>query len=761
MAEKYIDLEGIQKERYVISDKGFVYDLNSNNVMPVHEGCIYLMSISKPSRVKSFGLGKLMMLSFKEHPSFDPHSKLIWVAHRNGNPDDFHINNLYWALFKSEIRIEDVYRIYDMLKHGITNPTEIGLRIGQYVSEGFVKRLYKASRAEQIAELLNVDYESIPNHRRHFGGNQDMLPLTEEQVVEICEALVKFGGDSRKVAAVIQFATLSQIRGIAYKHSYVSISDKYFDDHKILQREYHIPKPVDTDDEKWKQVPDHLLFPQSKGIVIYVSTKGRFMDSKGNELIVSPQAPMKAYQVRIGKKAHLCSRIILATHSLDLPALLNFPNDAFSVRYKDDDKSNLNVENLYWAPRHWFKRNNDNNIDLRLLNDLSVYLKDATDSTKGIAARKNCYKIIEDYQKHLKITLGYSYAYYTRTFESLEWKKCQNIEGEYYVSNNGIVRHKRMTMLVTHSTIEDERNYVTINENEYLVCKLVLKAFKPLKDYKNYFPHHIDGDLKNDNVDNLEWRYLSPETSVAKHKWHGHIKEEAVPIDWLDDVDPARYMLYNTGRVFDVLKNRWVRSYHGSNGAKYAKLNRTTTKRRKQFYIALNVIECFRPDLNIDNYVNSKQSSVKVIYNDGDPDNCTYKNLSLKLKKNHITRNIAEEICLAIISENGNVDKVVQNIQSKLGVCVSAATVWGIKGGRYFKDISKKYFDNEDLQYLNKRYRRVNKLSLDGLIITEYASIKDCLCDNPFIEYHGLRDHASPDGNRYKKPYKGFLWEYV
>lgn len=759
MAEKFIEFKDVRKGRYKVSDEGFVYDTKSNKVMSVRTGCVFLKTTSKTTRERGVGLGKLMMLSFKDPPQFDPYSDFVWVAHRNGDPDDFRIDNLYWALFKSEIRIEDVYKIYDMLKRGITDSVEIGRYIGMYVPDSFVRRLYQASRAEKIAEFLNVDYEAIPN-RRHFNTRpQAGFRLTNEQVIEICEALVKFGGDSRKVADSLQFVNISQVRAIAYKKTHASISDKYFKDYKILQQEYQY-HPNDTDDEKWKIVPDRLLFPQAKGRIIYVSTKGRFISDTGYEFNPYDYGHAGILHVAINGKAHLCSRLILATHSLDLPNLLNFPYTAFSIKYKDENKNNLNVENLYWAPRYSFKRMKSNNVDLKLLNKLSVYLKNATDSDKGAELRNECYKIINNYEKNLKITSGRSYAYYTRNFASLEWRRCTNIDGEYYVSNNGIVRHKEMTMLTTHSSIDDERNYVTINNTEFLVCKLVLKAFKPLTDYTNYFPCHIDGDLKNDNVDNLKWKYLSPESSIGKHKWKSHIKEKGVPIDWLKDVDPTRFILYNTGRVFDNFKNKWMQAHYHSNGAKYVTL-RTINKTGKLFYVAMNVIRCFKPEINIENYVQGNRSSINIIYKDGDRNNCTYKNLSVELKHNILPKNIVEEICLSIVSENGDIDKVVENIHTKFEILISNRVVCDIKSGRRYKDISRNYFHDDEFKCTSGRYQKVNKLSIDGLIITEYESIEDCLSDNPFIEYHGLRDHASPNGERYKKPYKGFRWEYV
>lgn len=760
MAEKVIEFKDVRKGIYKVSDEGFVYDTKSNKIITVRDGCVFLNTSntsSKTTRRRGIGLGKLIMLSFKDPPQFDPYSNLVWVAHRNGDPDDFRLDNLYWALFQSEIRIEDVYKIYDMLKRGITDSVEIGRYVGVYVPDSFVKRLYQASNSEKIAKFLNVDYEAIPN-RRHFNTHpQARLQLTEEQVIEICEALVKFGGDSRKVADTLQFVNISQVRAIAYKSHHASISDKYFKDHKNLRQDYH---PNDTDDEKWKIVPDHLLYPQAKGRIIYVSTKGRFISNTGCEFNPFVSGHAGILHIAINGKAHLCSRLILATHSMDLPNLLNFPYTAFSINYKDENKNNLNVENLYWAPRYHFKRVKNNNVDLKLLNDLSVYLKNATDSNKGAELRNECYNIINNYEKNIRITSGRTYAYYTRNFESLEWRRCTNVDGEYYVSNNGIVRHKEMTMLTTRSSIDDERNYVTINNKEFLVCKLVLKAFKPLSDYTNYFPYHIDGDLKNDNIDNLEWKYLSPETSIGKHKWKSHIKEESVPIDWLKDVDPTRFVLYNTGRVFDNLRNKWMPAHYHPNGAKYVTL-RTINKKSKSFHVAKNVIRCFKPEIDLENYVQGNRCSIDIIYKDGDVNNCTYKNLSVGIKNNRLPKNIVEEICLSIISENGDNGKVVENIRAKFGINISDRAVCDIKNCRRYRDISRNYFYKDDFKYTSGRYRKVNKLSLDGLIITEYQSIGDCLSDNPFIEYHGLRDHASPNSARYKKPYKGFLWEYV
>jgi|SRR5699024_7462761 len=102
------------------------------------------------------------------------------------------------------------------------------------------------------------------------------------------------------------------------------------------------------------------------------------------------------------------------------------------------------------------------------------------------------------------------------------WKDVVGYEGIYEVSNTGLVRtHKNKT---THSVLHGERKWqqrilknktpngrdvrVTLWKNKepksFLVHRLVAEAFLPKIEGKESI-NHIDGNPKNNNVNNLEW----------------------------------------------------------------------------------------------------------------------------------------------------------------------------------------------------------------------------------------------------------------
>lgn len=597
----------------------------------------------------------------------------------------------------------------------------------------------------------------IVYRKKRVKTNKNIQRLEESQVIEICK-LLKETGDPKQVSKNISYASLDQIRNIAYGHNWRSISKLYFDDYREGSKTYVCEKPEDTIDEQWKLVPKHLLVAGETPI--YVSSKGRFLKNNGEPLIPRVGSGSGIYIITINKHRYLCSRLVLATFGIDLPNILSFSYDGFSIRYKDLNKANLEVSNLYWAPRYVFPERSKIEVDIQTLNNLCCILKDVTNYDSSVDTRVKCHEIIKNYQLANKINTGYSYSYFTRAFETLNWKHCVGIKGNYQVSDTGIVRFNKMTMIQTHSTIDDGRNYVTINGKEYLVCKLVLKAFKPMKTYDNYFPKHIDGDLKNDHIDNLTWSYLEPESLIGKRMWAHHIKEQRMIVDWIEGVVKDRYEITNTGRVFDKEQNRFVKPYiqktkNNSRGKKYVKLIRKD-KENYQFDIAREVIRCFRPDL--EKIINDNTGSIfQIEYIDQDPINCIYTNLSVKLRS--LSIDTVEKICQMIVKYDGCTTAVVNHMSSEFEHTITDRHVQNIKSKRCFTDISNKYFDKDTYGHSNRLLHHINKLSLDGTIISQYNSVKECLIDNPFIERHGLLDHGK--GKRKGKPYKGFIWEYV
>lgn len=620
MQQKFIDfIDGIQKDRYIIYDNGNIFDTTIRKILPINKkGQVHL---HRSKRLTPYSVDRLTLMAFKGIPMFDINSRFIWVYHRNGDCCDYRLDNLEWALKHSDLSVEDVVAILDILQSGEKDNEVISRKLGRFVSSETLLRIIR--NANKIAEILNHSYD-CKNNNNTKRANQ----LTEEQVIEICKLLVKTP-DVKLVAEMIPFATYRQIEKIYYKLTYKTISDKFFTNINEL-REKHILEISDSDDEKWKIVPSHLLNEMND--VIHVSSKGRFINNTGHK--ITPYVDQYGFLViGLNQKIFRCSRLVLCTFGLDLPHTLGFPYTSFSIRYKDDDKRNISIENLYWAPRYCDPNSTMGAISIKKMNEFCDKLKTATHRGLSKEMRETLREELMEimpYNKMIDLTVGKHYAYYTRAFETLEWRKCVGVDGEYYVSSNGIIRYKKMTMLLTHSTPDDERNYVTINGKEYLVCKLVLKAFKPRSDYKNYFPKHINGDLKDDRVDNLDWEYLSPETKIGKLKWRYHISEELKPIDWIPGIDPSRYQLSNLGRIFDTKRKRFIPSHINHDNRKVCNVSSVDGK-TIIIYIGTSVIRCFRPDA-FEKLPRGDFRCARVLYLDGDTSNCTVKNLMISIK---------------------------------------------------------------------------------------------------------------------------------
>lgn len=101
------------------------------------------------------------------------------------------------------------------------------------------------------------------------------------------------------------------------------------------------------------------------------------------------------------------------------------------------------------------------------------------------------------------------------------WREIPNYNGDYFVSNHGRVKsYKRTKPLIMHPSYSDRSHqYQTVqlfkngNYKTYKIHRLVAELFIPKIPGKDYV-NHIDGNPKNNTVENLEW------CSLSENSWH-------------------------------------------------------------------------------------------------------------------------------------------------------------------------------------------------------------------------------------------------
>lgn len=139
----------------------------------------------------------------------------------------------------------------------------------------------------------------------------------------------------------------------------------------------------------------------------------------------------------------------------------------------------------------------------------------------------------------------------------IDWVK--NIDPKaYYISDKGNVYNWRKEIIEKNKAdnfcIVELRKYnggiITCN-----VSKLVLQAFKPIENEVYMVPHHINGNINDNDVMNLEWINVDNwiELKSTKYKKTDVDTSEEIkkPINWFDWLPKDKYFISNYGNIYN------------------------------------------------------------------------------------------------------------------------------------------------------------------------------------------------------------------
>ena len=225
----------------------------------------------------------------------------------------------------------------------------------------------------------------------------------------------------------------------------------------------------------------------------------------------------------------------------------------------DGDEYNINLDNLQWI-----------------------------DKEKLIEFRKNHTNVTEINGEKVK---------------AINWIKdmCPN---SYYISDKGNVYNWKGRKADKRKS--DDFYVVELRKRNtgIIICnisKLVLQAFKPIENEYNKVPYHIDGDISNNNVENLMWidadKWIELKTAKYKKTDVNMSEEIKKPINWFDWLPKDKYFISNYGNVYN--SSGYKLSTYYTNGGYTAIALRDYQGKTHQLLMSRLVLQAFEP---IDNY---------------------------------------------------------------------------------------------------------------------------------------------------------------
>lgn len=137
------------------------------------------------------------------------------------------------------------------------------------------------------------------------------------------------------------------------------------------------------------------------------------------------------------------------------------------------------------------------------------------------------------------------------------WKELQidGLKKKYLINENGDIFDIKENKL--RNPVENKKGYYKVSFYLYgkyklkFVHRLVLEHFDPIENMNELQVNHIDGNKKNNNVNNLEWCTLKEN---MKHAWENKLCKNSTPSG-----NDAHHRVLNSEIVYQIkqdLKNK-------------------------------------------------------------------------------------------------------------------------------------------------------------------------------------------------------------
>lgn len=294
--------------------------------------------------------------------------------------------------------------------------------------------------------------------------------------------------------------------------------------------------------EIWKKIKD---FPNYE-----ISSYGRLKNLTTN-YILTDRYKKSGYAIAslyIGSKKSYNKYI----HRLVAEAFIPNPNNYPTVNHIDFDKKNNRIENLEWATQSQQSLHNNKKTNKKTItNNMRKVWKICPETDKKLELYNSCKEAANqtgfDHSGIIKVCKGKK-----KTCGGYKWKYDQDfddkIEGEIWkysdkyninISNKGRIKLQNGKISYGNDTSEGYLNFYS-----NFIHRLVALTF--IENPNNYpTVNHIDGNKKNNTVDNLEW-------ATHSHQQNHIIEKNLKPSQGKRRTCPVIHL--NTNKTYDSIK---------------------------------------------------------------------------------------------------------------------------------------------------------------------------------------------------------------